>query len=113
MTGYAASGGAAAGSLGGVGGRAPVERVVKQLHLRIRSRSSGRVILLRGSCSKMRLNMKSSSGDKGSIELKNAGLFRYALKVESSMDALFQGLRPQVRFTKMIPRLHTSFGPEA
>lgn len=101
------------GSLGGVGGRALVERVVKLLHLRIRSRSSGIFILLRGSFSKMRLRMKSSSGDNGSIELKNLGLFRYARKVESSMDARFHGLRPQVRFTRMIPRLHTSLGPEA
>lgn len=64
------------GSLGGVGGRALGERVVKLLHLRISSRSSGILILLRGSCSKMRLRMKSSSGDNGSIELKNLGSLR-------------------------------------
>lgn len=64
------------GSLGGVGGSKAFERVVKLLHLRIKSLSSGILILLRGSCSKMRLRMKSSSGDKGSIELKNLGFFR-------------------------------------
>ena len=61
----------------------------------------------------MRLNMASSSGDKGRMLLRNFGFLRYARKVESSMEALFQGLRPQVRFTSIIPRLHTSLGAEA
>lgn len=61
----------------------------------------------------MRLRMESSSGVKGKIELRNLGFFKYARKVESSMDARFHGFRPQVRFTRIMPRLQTSFGLEA
>jgi hypothetical protein len=35
-----------------------------------------------------------------------------ALNVESSTVARFQGLRPQVRFTKMTPRDQISFGAD-
>lgn len=87
-------------------------RVVNLGHRRIRFLSSGILILLRGSQSNMRLKIESSSGDNGRMELKNLEFLRYALKVESSMDARFQGFLPHVRFTKIIPRLHTSLGPE-
>lgn len=99
-------------SLGGVGG-AKLERFVNLGHLRIRFLRSEILILLCGSHSKMRLRIESSSGDNGKMELRNFGFLRYALKVESSIDARFHGFRPQVRFTNMIPRLHTSFGPDA
>ena len=99
-------------SRGGVGGAA-LERFVNLGHLRMRFLSSGILILLRASHSKMRLRMESSSGDSGKIELRNFGFLRYALKVESSIDARFHGFRPQVRFTNMIPRLHTSLAPDA
>lgn len=63
------------GSQGGVGGAA-VEWVVNVGHLKIRDLSSGMPILFRGSLSKMRPKMASSSEDKGSIELRNLGLVR-------------------------------------
>jgi hypothetical protein len=47
------------------------------------------------------------------MDRKNLGSFMNARKVLSSKDARFQGLRPQVRLTKMTPRLHTSLGAEA
>ena len=100
------------GGVGGVGGAA-LELFVNLGHLRMRFLSSGIPILLRGSHSKMRLRMESSSGDRGRIELRNLGFLRYALKVESSIDARFHGFRPQVRFTSIIPRLQTSLGPDA
>ena len=79
----------------------------------IKSRSSGMVILLTGLNSKMRLMMESSSGEMGRMVLRNLGSFMYARKVLSSKEARFHGLRPQVRFTRMTPRLHTSLGAEA
>ena len=90
-----------------------MEVVVNLEHPRIRVLSSGMDILLRGSVSKMRLRIKSNSEDNGSIEERNLGLFRYALKVESSIQARFHGFLPQVRLTRIIPRLQTSLGPEA
>jgi hypothetical protein len=57
------------GSGGGVAGKA-LERVVNLGHRMISSRNSGRVILLVGSISKMRLKMESSSEDKGKIDLR-------------------------------------------
>lgn len=33
--------------------------------------------------------------------------------MESSVEALFQGFRPQDKLTRMTPRLHISFGAEA
>ena len=61
---------------GGVGRRVPVEVVVNLEHPKIRVLSSGMEILLRGSVSKMRLRIKSSSEDNGSIDERNLGLFR-------------------------------------
>lgn len=90
-----------------------VGRLVNLGHLTIKSRSSGIFILLLGSHSKMRLRIESSSGERGKIELKNRGFFKYARNVESSMAARFHGFRPQVRFTNTMPKLHTSLGPEA
>lgn len=57
------------GSGGGVAGKA-LERVVNLGHRMINSRNSGRVILLVGSISKMRLRMESSSEDNGKIDLR-------------------------------------------
>jgi len=62
-------------SSGGVGG-AKLERFVNLGHLRTRSLSSEILILLRGSHSKMRLRMESSSGDNGKMELRNFGFLR-------------------------------------
>jgi len=59
----------------GVGG-AKLERFVNLGHLRTRSLSFGILILLRGSHSKMRLRMESSSGDNGKMELRNFGFLR-------------------------------------
>lgn len=66
------------GSLGGVRGGVAFD-VVNLGHPRMRFLSSSMPILFRGSTSKMRPRMASSSADNGSIELKNLGLFRYAL----------------------------------
>lgn len=49
-------------------------QVVNLGHLRIRVLSSRVVILLRGSNSKMRCKIESSSGESGSIDLRNFGL---------------------------------------
>ena len=101
-------------SSGGVGGAAAAAvRVVNVGQRTTSSRSSAILILLRGSHSKMRLRIASSSPDSGRIEPRNSGFFKYARNVGSSMEAFFQGFRPQVRFTRMMPRLHTSFGAEA
>ena len=78
--------------------------------LMIRSRSSCRLILWCGSQSKMRLKIMFNSGEMGKIELRNFGSFKKARNVESSGEAFFQGFRPQVRLTRMTPRLHTSLG---
>ena len=64
------------GSGGGVGGRAPVERVVNLGHSMIKVLSSGMLIRFCGSHSKMRDKMKSSSADSGSIDLRNWGFCR-------------------------------------
>jgi hypothetical protein len=79
----------------------------------IMSRSSGRVILLWGSHSKIRRNMTFNSGEICKMELRNLGSFKNARKVESSGEAFFHGLRPQVRLTRMTPRLQTSLGAAA
>ena len=89
------------------------EFIVNRGQLRINARSSGRVILLCGSHSKIRLKIMFSSGEMGKIELRNLGSFKKARNVESSGEAFFQGLRPQVRLTKMTPRLQTSLGAAA
>lgn len=47
-----------------------LERVVNLGHRIINSRNSGRVILLVGSISKMRLRIESSSEDKGRIDFR-------------------------------------------
>jgi len=57
--------------------------------------------------------MESSSADKGKMVLRKDGSFKKARKVESSGEAFFQGLRPQVRFTRMTPKLQISFGADA
>ena len=82
-------------------------------HLKINSLNPEMVILLAGLYSKIRLRMESSSADKGRMDLRNFGSFMYARKVVSSKDARFHGLRPQVRFTRITPSDHTSFGADA
>lgn len=61
----------------------------------------------------MRRKIRFRSNEMGKMVLKNLGSFRNARKVESSDEAFFQGLRPQVKFTRMTPRLHTSLGAAA
>lgn len=86
---------------------------VKAEHLRIICLISGMVALLAGLKSKMRLRMASSSKEMGRMVLKNLGSFMKARKVLSSEEARFQGLRPQVRLTRMTPRLQMSLSAEA
>jgi hypothetical protein len=86
---------------------------VKAEQLRIICLISGMVALWAGLKSKMRLRIASSSREIGRIVLRNLGSFMKARKVLSSEEARFQGLRPQVRFTRMTPRLQMSLGPEA
>lgn len=81
--------------------------------LMINSRSSWRLILLCGSHSKIRRKIMLSSTEMGKIELKNLGSWMNALNVESSGEAFFHGLRPQVKFTRITPRLQTSLGAAA
>jgi hypothetical protein len=88
-------------------------RTVNLGHSMINLLRSGRVILWCGSHSKIRLKMELSSGESGKIDLRNWGSFKKARKVESSADALFHGFRPQQRFTRITPRLHTSLGADA
>ncbi len=88
---------------------AKLERFINLEHLIMRSLSFEILILVFGSHSKTRFRMKLSSDDNGKLELRKFGFLRYALKVESLIEARFHGFRPQVRFTSMIPRLHTSF----
>lgn len=61
----------------------------------------------------MRRKIIFNSAEMGKIELKNMGSFKNARNVESSGEAFFQGLRPQVKLTRMTPRLQTSLGAEA
>ena len=85
---------------------------VNRGQLRIRFRSSWMVILFSGSHSKIRLRIESSSGERGRMDVRKLGSLRYARKVASSVEARFQGLRPQVRLTRITPRDQTSFGAE-
>ena len=56
---------------GGVAGSVDDDLDVKREHPRMRFLNSGMLIRLAGSHSKMRLKIKSSSLDKGKIELRN------------------------------------------
>ena len=87
--------------------------VVKAGQRMIMFLSSGIVILFAGSHSKMRLSMQSSSSVRGKIDLRNFEFRKKAVKVASSMEAFFHGLRPQVRLIKITPRDHTSLGADA
>lgn len=89
------------------------DRRVNLGHSTINLRSSDMETRFWGSHSKIRLRIELSSGDRGKIVLRNCGSLRKARKVESSVEALFQGFRPQDKLTKMTPRLHTSLGAEA
>lgn len=60
----------------------------------------------------MRLNIQLSSSVTGRIDFKKSRSRMNALKVESSMDARFHGLRPQVRLTRITPSDHTSFAAD-
>jgi hypothetical protein len=70
-------------------------------------------ILLAGSISKILESIAFNSGEIGKIDCKNVGSFLNARYVESSYEALFHGFRPQVRLTRIMPRLQMSFGAEA
>lgn len=89
------------------------EVVVNLGQLTMASRSSRRDILLCGSHSKIRRKIVFNSKEIGNIELKYIGSLRKARNAESSGEALSQGLRPQVRLTRMTPRLQTSLGAVA
>lgn len=86
---------------------------VKAEQRMIISRSSGIVALLAGLNSKTLLRMASSSREMGRMDLRNLGSLEKARKVLSSKEARFHGLRPQVRLTRMTPKLQTSLGAEA
>lgn len=75
-------------------------------------RSSDRVILSSGLRVNILPKMSFSSFDKGRIVFKKSWLLVKARYVESSKEACFHGLRPQVRFTRMTPRLQTSLGAQ-
>jgi hypothetical protein len=77
------------------------------------SRISGMVALLAGLNSKILRRRASSSREMGRMERRNLGSFMNARKVLSSNEARFHGLRPQVRLTRMTPRLQMSLGAEA
>lgn len=56
--------------------------------------------------------MSLSSSDTGRMVLRNSGDRVKARYVESSKEACFHGLRPQVKLTRMTPRLQTSLGAQ-
>ena len=60
--------------------------------------------------SKIIPRMSFSSSDKGNIVFKKLRFLVNARYVESSTEACFQGLRPQVRLTKITPRDQMSLG---
>jgi hypothetical protein len=86
---------------------------VKAEQRMIISRISGIVALFAGLNSKILRSRASNSMEIGRMERRNLGSFMKARKVLSSNEARFQGLRPQVRLTKMTPRLQMSLGAEA
>jgi len=89
------------------------EKVVNLSQERMSSLNSGRVIRFEGSGSKIRLSMAFNSEERGRIDLRKVLSRRKARKVESSQQARFHGLRPQVRLTRMTPKDQTSFGADA
>jgi hypothetical protein len=76
-------------------------------------RSTGKVIRVDGSGSKIMDMMWFNSSVIGRIDFKKERSFRYAEYVESSEQARFHGFRPHVRLTRMTPKDQTSFGAEA
>lgn len=72
--------------------------------------SSLTVILFSGLLSKIIPSMLFNSSDNGKMVFRKFGSFLKARYVESSSEACFHGLRPQVRLTRMTPRDQTSFG---
>lgn len=85
---------------------------VKRGQVRMASINSGMVILMSGLGVKILTKMSFSSSDTGRMVLRNSGSLRYARYVESSGEACFHGLRPQVRFTKITPSDQTSLGAQ-
>lgn len=81
-------------------------------HARISWTSCGSVILLAGLGVKIFLRMLFKSSVMGSIDFKNDGSRKYARYVESEQQASFHGFRPQVRFTRITPRLQMSLGAQ-
>lgn len=95
------------GEDGGVGRDDGEEKLVQLL---IRCLSSPMVILFSGFRSKIRQRILFKSSDKGKMVFKNSESLVNALYVESSTEACFHGLRPQVRLTRITPRDQMSLG---
>lgn len=70
------------------------------------------VILSSGTGSKILPRMQFKSSDNGRIVFKKLGFLENALYVESSVEACFHGLRPQVRLTSITPRDQMSLGAD-
>ena len=85
---------------------------VNLVQLKILALSSGRVMRCSGLGVKIRLKMSLSSSERGKMVLRKPWLRVKARYVESSWDACFHGLRPQVRLTRTTPRLQTSLGAQ-
>lgn len=95
------------GDDGGVGREIGEEKLAQ---LTIRCLSSPMVILFSGFLSKIRHRISFRSSDNGKMVFKNSESLENALYVESSTDACFHGLRPQVRLTRITPRDQMSLG---
>jgi len=105
---------ASTGVYGGVGGVLVVEDPwVKREHRTIRSRSSVREIRRCGFTSKILWRMKFNSSEMGKMVCRKLRSFMKALKVESSIEARFHGLRPQVRLTRITPSAQMSLGADS
>ncbi len=79
-------------------------------HLAMQSLSSPMVILVSGVGSNILPRMSFNSSDNGKMVFKKLRFLVKARYVESSREAAFHGLRPQVRLTRMTPRDQMSLG---
>ena len=86
--------------------------MVNREHAWMQFLSSGNVIRSSGLRVKIRPKMSFSSSDNGKMVLRKSGLLVNARYVESSNEACFHGLRPQVRLTRTTPRLQISLGAQ-
>ena len=78
----------------------------------MRCRSSGSLILLVASSSKIVLSISFNSFDIGRVLLMELRSFRYALKRGSPREARCHGFLAQVKFTRITPRLQISLGAQ-